>query len=108
MADKCKCGRKVTRTEIRIVRRCARGHIVGSEIQPAVVRHEIPVELANPQQIAAFHARCEQLDRLTGVKAGTSKAAVKAEFGVDSTLDLSATKMSGALDWLRMAIEQVA
>lgn len=106
--ENCSCGALVVKAEIRVVRRCAKGHIVGSKIAPAAIQ---PAQLAEPirsPQLVALHARAEQLDRAMGVKAGTSKRAALAFVGHEgSSKDMTADQASRALDWLATSLEDV-
>ena len=97
--DVCTCGQPVTKVEVRVVQRCARGHFVTSAVAPAVLAAPGP-EPQTPGQQRAFNGKAGQLDRLRGLAAGTTKRATLERHGVSSSTEFDAARMSAVLDEL--------
>ncbi len=96
----CRCGREVTKVEIRVVQRCSHGHFVSSEIAPAMLAAAAGPEPQTPGQQRAFNGKAGKLDRLRGVAAGTTKREALAMASVSSSTELDAARMSSVLDFL--------
>jgi hypothetical protein len=106
--DVCSCGKPVTKVEVRVVQRCARGHFVTSQIAPAVLANAPMSEPQTPGQQRAFNGKCGTLDRARGVAAGTTKQEVLSRHGVSSSTEFDAARMSAVLDELEDEIATLA
>jgi hypothetical protein len=98
--QRCSCGSEVARVEVRVIARCARGHFVSNDVQPATVQSSLLVEPVTPGQIRALNGKAQALDGLLDLPPGQSKKMALAAAGVASTHDLDSAAMSLLLDRL--------
>jgi hypothetical protein len=104
---KCSCGAEVTKAEIRVVERCARGHFVTSSVAPMHIdRAKVAPKPITPGQRRAFNGKSSILDALMGVPPGTTKRRKLGELGVDSTTLLTETQASDLLDELEGELDK--
>lgn len=102
----CRCGAEVVRQEIRVISRCARGHIVGSAVRPAVVKPgELLDEPPSPPQLRGIWAKGNRLDQLLGHELGSSRRVAFEHLGVQSEKQLTSASAHKALDWLQAELE---
>jgi hypothetical protein len=100
--EHCSCGRPVTRVEVRIVKRCSRGHFVTSDVATAagLLERASRPEPQTPGQQRAFHAKCNAIDKRDGLTLGETKKRLLAELGLDSSSQLDSDQMTDVLNRL--------
>jgi hypothetical protein len=102
----CSCGCKVKTVEVRVVQRCTKGHFVTSGAESAVLAAAGP-EPVSPGQLRAFHAKTDALDRGHGHRLGTAKARWLQALGKSSAGELTSNEMTGLLDDLQRAVNEL-